>query len=65
MTTASVDDDVFADILSQTRRFVRTVVLPREQEILDTDRVPDDLRQAAKDLGLFGYAIPRNGAGWA
>ncbi|BBZ22946.1 acyl-CoA dehydrogenase family protein [Mycolicibacter hiberniae] len=63
MTTASVDDDVFADILSQTRRFVRTVVLPREQEILDTDRVPDDLRQAAKDLGLFGYAIPQEWGG--
>ncbi|ORV44764.1 acyl-CoA dehydrogenase [Mycolicibacter engbaekii] len=63
MTTASVDDDVFADILSQTRRFVRTVVVPREQEILDTDRVPDDLRQAAKDLGLFGYAIPQEWGG--
>lgn len=66
MTTASVssvEDDVFAEILSQTRRFVRTMVLPREQEILDTDRVPDDLRQAAKDLGLFGYAIPQEWGG--
>ncbi|OMC13229.1 acyl-CoA dehydrogenase [Mycolicibacter heraklionensis] len=63
MTTASVDDDVFADILSQTRRFVRTMVLPREQEILETDQVPDDLRQAAKDLGLFGYAIPQEWGG--
>ncbi|MCV7386129.1 acyl-CoA dehydrogenase family protein [Mycolicibacter longobardus] len=63
MTSAAVDDDVFAEILSQTRRFVRTVVLPREQEILDTDRVPDDLRQAAKDLGLFGYAIPQEWGG--
>jgi len=66
MTTASVssvEDDVFADILSQTRRFVRTMVLPREQEILDTDQVPDDLRQAAKDLGLFGYAIPQEWGG--
>ncbi|UVO11627.1 acyl-CoA dehydrogenase family protein [Mycobacterium sp. SVM_VP21] len=66
MTTASVasvDDDVFAEILSQTRRFVRTMVVPREQEILDTDQVPADLRQAAKDLGLFGYAIPQEWGG--
>ena len=66
MTTASVasvDDDVFAEILSQTRRFVRTMVVPREQEILETDQVPDDLRQAAKDLGLFGYAIPQEWGG--
>jgi acyl-CoA dehydrogenase len=62
-SVAAVDDDVFAEILSQTRRFVRTVVLPREQEILDTDQVPDDLRQAAKDLGLFGYAIPQEWGG--
>ncbi|MGV0748287.1 acyl-CoA dehydrogenase family protein [Mycolicibacter heraklionensis] len=63
MTTAPVEDDVFAEILSQTRRFVRTMVVPREQEILDTDQVPDDLRQAAKDLGLFGYAIPQEWGG--
>jgi len=66
MTTSpvsSVDDDVFAEILAQTRRFVRTAVVPREQEILDTDSVPDDLRAAAKDLGLFGYAIPQEWGG--
>lgn len=66
MTTSSVssvDDDVFAEILAETRRFVRTAVVPREQEILDTDSVPDDLRAAAKDLGLFGYAIPQEWGG--
>ncbi|WP_024442066.1 MULTISPECIES: acyl-CoA dehydrogenase family protein [unclassified Mycobacterium] len=62
-SVASVEDDVFAEILSQTRRFVRTMVVPREQEILETDQVPDDLRQAAKDLGLFGYAIPQEWGG--
>lgn len=48
----------FADILAQTRAFVREVVMPREQEIADTDRIPDDIRRAAADMGLFGYAIP-------
>lgn len=63
MTATSIDDDVFAEILAQTRRFVRTVVVPREQEILDRDRVPDDLRDQAKALGLFGYAIPEQWGG--
>jgi acyl-CoA dehydrogenase len=63
MTTTSVDDDVFAEILAQTRRFVRTVVLPREPEIADHDRVPDDVRDQAKQLGLFGYAIPQQWGG--
>jgi acyl-CoA dehydrogenase len=63
MTTATVDDDSFQQILAQTRQFVRTAVVPREQEILATDRVPDDLRNQAKDMGLFGYAIPQEWGG--
>src|SRR6201996_3443042 len=63
MSTAVVDDDDFQQILAQTRRFVRTAVVPREQEILATDRVPDDLRDQAKNMGLFGYAIPQEWGG--
>ena len=63
MPTAVVDDDDFQQILAQTRQFVRTAVVPREQEILATDRVPDDLRSQAKDMGLFGYAIPQEWGG--
>jgi acyl-CoA dehydrogenase len=63
MSPAVVDDDDFQQILAQTRQFVRTVVVPREQEILATDRVPDDLRNQAKDMGLFGYAIPQEWGG--
>jgi len=63
MTAAAVDDDDFQQILAQTRQFVRTVVVPREQEILANDRVPDDLRNQAKDMGLFGYAIPQEWGG--
>jgi len=63
MSPAAVDADSFQQILAQTRQFVRVVVVPREQEILATDRVPDDLRNQAKDMGLFGYAIPQEWGG--
>jgi len=63
MPTAAVDADDFQQILAQTRKFVRAVVVPREREILATDRVPDDLRDQAKDMGLFGYAIPQEWGG--
>jgi acyl-CoA dehydrogenase len=63
MTTTAVDDDSFQQILAQTRQFVRTAVVPREQEILATDRVPAVLRNQAKDMGLFGYAIPQEWGG--
>lgn len=58
-----VSDQDFREILAQTRHFIRTAVVPREQEILDDDRVPDDLRDQAKKLGLFGYAIPQEFGG--
>lgn len=58
-----VADEDFQEILAQTRHFVRTAVVPREQEILDEDRVPDDLRDQAKKMGLFGYAIPQEWGG--
>ena len=63
MPNSVVDDDDFQQILAQTRQFVRTAVVPRELEILATDRVPDDLRNQAKDMGLFGYAIPQEWGG--
>src|SRR5271167_4182099 len=63
MPSSVVDDDDFQQILAQTRQFVRTAVVPREQEILATDRVPDDLRDQAKNMGLFGYAIPQEWGG--
>ena len=58
-----VADEDFQEILAQTRQFVRTAVVPREQEILDDDQVPDDLRDQAKKMGLFGYAIPQQWGG--
>jgi len=63
MTTTEVSDDDFQEILAQTRHFVRTAVVPREQEILTEDRVPDDLREQAKKMGLYGYAIPQQFGG--
>jgi len=58
-----VSDDDFSDIHAQVRRFVRTDVVPRENEIMAADRIPDDLRAAAAQMGLFGYAIPAEWGG--
>ena len=58
-----VGDDDFREILAATRQFVRSVVVPRESEISEQDRIPEDLREQAKQLGLFGYAIPQEWGG--
>jgi acyl-CoA dehydrogenase len=62
-SSAEVSDDDFREVLAQTRHFVRTAVVPRESEIVAEDKVPDDLRENAKKMGLFGYAIPQEWGG--
>lgn len=61
--TAVVGDDDFKEILAATRHFVRSVVVPRESEISESDQIPDDLREHARQMGLFGYAIPQEWGG--
>ena len=56
----TVSHEDFHDILTQTRHFVRSAVVPREQEILAHDKVPD---VPGQEDGLFGYAIPPDWGG--
>ncbi|WP_460766650.1 acyl-CoA dehydrogenase family protein [Nocardiopsis nanhaiensis] len=58
-----VTSEDFADIHAQVRDFVRTKVVPRENEILATDAIPEDIHRSAADMGLFGYAIPQRWGG--
>ncbi|MEX0426325.1 acyl-CoA dehydrogenase family protein [Nocardioides sp. DS6] len=58
-----VSAEDFAEILTATREFVRERVVPRENEIMEKDEIPADLRDAAAELGLFGYAIPQEWGG--
>ena len=61
--TSQVSQEDFAEILAATRDFVRTRVIPRENEIMEADAIPADLRAAAAELGLFGFAIPQEWGG--
>ncbi len=53
-----MDEASFGQVLDTVRRFVRERVLPRENEIEESDAIPEDLRAATAELGLFGYALP-------
>ncbi|MQY29225.1 acyl-CoA dehydrogenase family protein [Nocardia aurantia] len=63
MTSEALTEQDFRDILAQTRTFVRTVVMPRETEIAEADRVPGDIVDRARAMGLFGYALPQRWGG--
>ena len=62
-STSEVSAEDFRLIHQQVRDFIRSAVVPRENEIMRTDRIPDDLRAAAAEMGLFGYAIPSEWGG--
>jgi acyl-CoA dehydrogenase len=53
-----MDDNEFDLILQTVREFVTREVIPREDEIEETDAIPEALRDGARELGLFGYALP-------
>jgi acyl-CoA dehydrogenase len=58
-----MDADDFSAVLSEVRRFVRERVVPLEAEIDEKDEMPADIREAAKKMGLFGFALPEEYGG--
>jgi acyl-CoA dehydrogenase len=53
-----VDAEDFEQVRQTVRDFVRKRVVPLEEQIDREDRIPDDLRRACMEMGLFGMSIP-------
>jgi acyl-CoA dehydrogenase len=58
-----MDDADVAEIVDAVRTLVRESVMPLEAEIDETDEVPAGLKQAAAQMGLYGFAIPEDYGG--
>ncbi|GLY67978.1 acyl-CoA dehydrogenase family protein [Amycolatopsis taiwanensis] len=58
-----MEPDEFTSVLQAVRAFVRKEVVAAEEEIEETDQIPDRLRRQAAEMGLFGYAIPEEYGG--
>lgn len=54
----ALDAETFQQLLDTVERFVRERLLPMEEEVDRSDKVPDDLVEEMKELGLFGLTIP-------
>src|SRR3546814_7888325 len=63
MSNPGMDADVFAQFIEQLQRYVRERLLPAEKEIVETDRIPDDILAEMRDMGLFGLTIPEEFGG--
>jgi acyl-CoA dehydrogenase len=53
----------FDSMLADVARFVREEAMPRENEIEKADAVPADLVERMRELGYFGWSIPRDFGG--
>lgn len=57
------DQETLTQLVDMVERFVRERLVPVEQQVAEEGRVPDDILQEMKDLGLFGMTIPEEYGG--
>jgi acyl-CoA dehydrogenase len=59
----SLDSDTLKQFLETLDRFVRERLIPNEERVADDDKIPAELIQEIRDMGLFGMAIPEEFGG--
>lgn len=57
------DQETLEALLDSVRRFVRERLVPAENEVAETDEIPEAIVQEMRDLGLFGMTIPEHFGG--
>jgi len=63
MIQNGMDPDVFEQFIEQLDRYVRERLIPAEREVIENDRVPDDILAEMRDMGLFGLTVPEEYGG--
>ncbi len=53
-----MDQDTFEQFHEQLERYVRERLIPAEKDMIEHDKVPDDILSEMKDMGLFGLTVP-------
>ncbi|MEI7466349.1 MAG: acyl-CoA dehydrogenase family protein [Burkholderiales bacterium] len=57
------DAETLGLLLDSIRRFVRERLIPAEVEVTETDTMPAAIVHEMREMGLFGYALPREYGG--
>ena len=57
------DNETLEALLDSVRRFVRERLVHAENEVSETDEIPEAIVQEMRDLGLFGMTIPEKFGG--
>jgi acyl-CoA dehydrogenase len=53
-----LDQATLDQIIDSVRRFVEERLIPLEEQVAEEDRIPDEVVDEMRDLGLFGLTIP-------
>ena len=54
----SLDENSFSIFLDTIKKFVDNKLIPREEEVAETNSIPEDIVEEMKNIGLFGISIP-------
>ncbi len=59
----ALDPETRQQLIETVRRFVQEVCVPNEQRVSEENRMPEEIVQQMRDLGLFGLSIPEEYGG--
>ncbi len=63
MLNHGMDADTFDAFIEQLKRYVRERLIPAEADVIANDRIPDDILNEMREMGLFGITIPEEYGG--
>ena len=63
MATTGMDPEIFDQFIDQLKRYVRERLIPAEADVIENDRIPEDLLDEMREMGLFGLTMPEEYGG--
>ena len=62
-TVHSLDEDTLNQLIFTVRKFVDERLIPLEAKVSEEDKIPTEVIQEMRELGLFGLTIPQQYGG--
>ncbi len=59
----AMDKDTLEQLIDVVRKFVTERLIPLEAQVAEEDKIPEDVVQEMRDMGLFGLTIPQEYGG--
>ena len=63
LEATAVDQTTMTNLIDVVRKYVDERLIPLEPKISEEDKIPEEVVQEMRDLGLFGLTIPQEYGG--